>query len=111
MIEETDDLIRQYYEQVRDKYPEIDLEHFKVICKVPFLYFKKAMASAFLPIIHIKYLGKLLIQPRTAKAVIKVWTDKLSAGTITEEEFQEKTINLKRHTDEYEEQDNEDTEE
>lgn len=108
MIEETDDLISEYFAKEAHKY-ELPLEHIKLICKVPFYYFKKAMAIAELPIIHIKYFGKFLIFPSKAKAIIRAMTEKFQRQEITEEMFIQKTVNLKRHIDEYEGEDQEDT--
>lgn len=104
MIEESDDLISEYYEQVKDKY-NISLDHFKIVCKVPFLFFQKMMAHPDLPIIKIKYFGRFLIFPSTAKGIIKAQTEKFNRGEISEQEFIDTTQSLKRHSDEYERED------
>lgn len=108
MIEETDDLISEYFNEEANQYG-LSLEHVKLICKVPFYYFKKAMALAELPIIHIKYFGKFLIFPSKAKGIIRAITEKFQREEITEEEFVRNTVNLKKHIDEYEGEDQEDT--
>lgn len=110
MIIETDDLIKEYYDTVKDKYG-IDFEHFKMICKVPFVFFKKMMALPDLPIIKVKYFGTFLIWPGTAKTIIEAVTKKFQSGLIGEEEFINQTVNLKRHLDEYEAEGNDDFEE
>lgn len=108
MIEETDDLISEYFEREAHKYG-LPLEHVKLICKVPFYYFKKAMALAELPIIHIKYFGKFLIFPSKAKGIIRAVTEMFQRQELTEEEFIKRTTNLQKHIDEYEGEDQTDS--
>lgn len=110
MIEETDDLIREYYEKEANKYG-LTIEHVTLICKVPFYYFKKAMGLAELPIIHIKYFGKFLIFPSKAKGIIRAVTEMFHRQELTQDEYLKRTQNLQKHIDEYEEENNDDTDE
>lgn len=50
--------IKEYWEKVKDQYPDIDFTTFTKICKHPFEYIKKSIRKDHLPIILIKYLGK-----------------------------------------------------
>lgn len=64
---ETEPLIKLYYEQVKDKYPTIDIEAFTLICKSPFRFIKSQMERTDMPIIFIKYFGKWAVRPFTLK--------------------------------------------
>lgn len=108
MAEEVDDMIKEYFEEKGYVYG-VEFEHFSIICKTPFLFFRKMMELIELPLIKIKYLGKFLIYPGTIKSIHKAVTAQFERGEITAEEYQAKTINLKLHEDD--EENNDDPEE
>ena len=56
---EHKDAIEQYWELVKSKYPYISFRGFEVVCKAPFEFIKSCMRDDSLPIILIKYLGKI----------------------------------------------------
>lgn len=60
---ENDDLIKQYWESVKDKYPDIPFDKFKKICRTPTDYFKLLIKSDNFVVILVKYLGRITIFP------------------------------------------------
>lgn len=104
MAIESKDLIQEYFDEVKDKYPSIPLEKFTVICRAPFMFFKKIMALRDFPRINVKYFGKFVVFPGSAKNIIKLMEISLKSGWITQEQFDERTANLKAYVNEYESQ-------
>lgn len=56
---EHNDAITQYWEEVKHKYPNVSFRTFEVACKAPFEFIKSCMRDNKLPIILVKYLGKI----------------------------------------------------
>jgi hypothetical protein len=104
------DLIKDYYEEVKDQYG-ISFDKFNAICRAPFIYFRKMMESMLFPLIHIQYFGKFVVYPGAAKRIIKGFQVSLNQGKMTQEEFDIKTKPLKDHIEAYdnEEGDNPDS--
>lgn len=58
LVRDTDDNIKDYYTQVKDKYPNLTLRDFEKICKAPFSFFRKAIESGNFQTIAVKFFGK-----------------------------------------------------
>lgn len=104
---ENKDLVEEYFEEVKDKYG-ISFERFSAICRAPFIFFKKTMAEVDFPRINVKYFGKFVVWPGSAKNIIKLMDVFLSSGRITQEQYDERTVNLKTYISNYECDDDED---
>lgn len=91
MIITADKLVSDYYNQVKDKYPEISFERFEKICKLPFYYIRKKIGNMSFPLIHIKYLGKFLVYPGKVEAYLRGFKTKLDKKEMTKEEFDDST--------------------
>lgn len=89
---DTEKSIKQYWEQVKDKYPNIDFDMFRKICRSPFNFTRQAMALKEMPRITIKYFGKFLIYSETFKKLLK-WNERnISRGYITQERYEERIV-------------------
>lgn len=97
---EPKDLIKDYFEEVKDQYG-ISFESFNAICRAPFIYFRKMMESMTFPLIHIQYFGKFVVYPGAAKKLIKGFQWMLDHGKFTQEEFDSRTKPLKDHIEAY----------
>lgn len=104
MAIESRDLIEEYYKQVKDKYPSISFEKFVMICKAPFMFFRKAIESPDFPLVHVKYFGKFVVWPGNAKKIIDLMGIFLRSGRITQEQYDDRIKDLKVYVDEYESQ-------
>lgn len=80
-------LIKQYYEEVAEQYPELSFEEFKEICKQPFQFLKDEMEKGELPTIRLKYLGTFLVYPKRAEHLRKKVIDRDKYNKIGKKEF------------------------
>jgi len=88
MLIEQDRAIELYWNQVKANYPDMNYEDFYFICKYPSRFIKACIRNTeFLPIIHIKYLGKFRIYPSKLKKFLVEEVEMLQKGILTQEEF------------------------
>lgn len=85
---DTDKLIREYWDLVKEKYPNFTFEKFEKVCKAPFYFFKSQIESKDTPVVHIKYLGKFRIYPKNVRWLMTKIKYKRDKGFIDEERFQ-----------------------
>ena len=86
-----DELIKIFYEQIKDEYPDFTFEQVEEICKAPFIYFKKRISEGFdLPIIQLKYLGTLTTTTGRIRSMIHSIRRHYAKGKITTVEYEEK---------------------
>ena len=81
--------IEQYYELIKERYPDITLEHFKLICTAPFKQIKRVMSSGVLRDIRLQFFGVFEVSGSRVK---------YSKKTLTEN-FENNLISEKRYTD------------
>lgn len=107
-----DKAIKEYYEEVKHKYPDVDFERFEAICKAPMNFIKQCIRSGKLPKILVKHLGKFRVFPSKIKDQLKSEERFFQKGITDEAYYNEKkefyTNYLKALEDERE--DNDDTE-
>lgn len=84
------DAIAMYYEQVREKYPDLSYEEFELICMNPGRFTKHLMVQDYLPIISIKYLGKIVVFPSKIKKIIASNKNFLEKGILPKEVLEER---------------------
>lgn len=95
MIFTTEDLLDEFYNKVKEDFPDLTKEQIVKICRNPFYYIRKQMSSGEFPLIHIKYLGKFLVYPGKVKALLRTYDRQLYRKAITPEEFKDRITNLK----------------
>lgn len=91
---DQDRTIKEYWNEVSHKYPDIDFDRFTIICKAPFEFIKKCIREDSFPIIMIKYLGKMRVFPTTVRRAIKCLSHPLS-GIVNTEKIDRLTTYLK----------------
>lgn len=87
---DTDKLIKEYWETVKEKYPNFTFEKFEKVCKAPFWFFKSQIESKETPVIHIKYLGKFRLYPKSIRRRIERNDYRKSMGKIDEETYNQR---------------------
>lgn len=89
MLIEQDRAIELYWEKVKHLYPDMKYRDFHFICKYPSIFIKACIKNTnFLPVIHIKYLGKFRIFPARIKKCLLEQEDMLSRGILTQAEYE-----------------------
>ena len=106
-----EDGIREYYEQVKDQYPDIDFVRFRRVCKAPFEFIKSCIRDDSLPRIIIKYLGKLVVFPGKIRRLISDNQRAYDGKFISQEAFEKRDKYLKDYLKEIEDEDNNEEEE
>lgn len=83
-------IIKGYWEEVKDQYPELTFQQFYDICQAPAKYTTNSIKDTRLPRIHIKFLGDFKVFPlRIIKKLrdLEKWKEK---GIVTEEYYNER---------------------
>lgn len=89
--------IKQYWEEVKNKYPQISFNSFMKICKSPFHYFKKKMASATMPFILIKYFGRIRPYKKGVQEAISAWNYLYRTNQVNEFKYLEEHTRLTQY--------------
>lgn len=96
MVISTDKLIQEFYNSIKEEYPELSYERVEKICKMPFYYIRNIIECSSFSILHIKYLGKFLVYPGKVKSYLKTYNTKLKNQIIDAQEYESKTKHLKQ---------------
>lgn len=91
---DTEQLIKEYWETVKDKYPYINYESFEKICKAPFWFFKSQIEKKETPTIHVKYFGKFVVFSQYVYRLIEKNNKRLETNLISQEEWEIRNNNL-----------------
>jgi hypothetical protein len=67
---QNNQLIEDFYNQEKDKYPNLTLEQFKDICFGPWRFLKDEMESGELPTVRFKYFGTFQVYEGRAKNML-----------------------------------------
>jgi hypothetical protein len=96
MVIEHEDMIKQYYEKVKDQYPHLSYQQFANICKAPFQFVKEGIRSGTYPRINLKYMGKF--EPRKGRLkqhLIRIGIYEAN-GSMSKEDYEIKSAQMKK---------------
>lgn len=82
--------IKEYWGEVKDKYPHISFERFEDVCRSPFVAIKHWIKDNYLPEIKIKFFGKFKVFAGNVKKAISYNDYLRSKDELTVEEHQQK---------------------
>lgn len=91
--------IEQYFEQVKEQYPNITLEHFKLICTAPFKQVKRIMSSGVLRDIRLQFLGVFEVSQSRIKYSKKTLTENFENNLISEKRYLDRLNVLNSYED------------
>lgn len=91
---DTNETIKEYYNEVKHLYPDIPFEQFMDICKQPFKFFKSKIEQDDMPNIDIKYFGKFRVFAASIKGKLKELELKKKFNQISEERYTTFKTNL-----------------
>lgn len=90
------DLLEEFYNENKERYPELSPEQFKDICYGPWRFLKREMESGELPTIRFKYFGVFQVYKGTAKAMLPTIDHRVKIGSISKEKHKQlKTMIIK----------------
>lgn len=69
-IDDQREIISDFYDTIKDRYPNVSLKQILEVCRAPFGFIKQAMQMFDLPEIRIKYLGVFKVEPYWAKTLL-----------------------------------------
>ena len=79
MRKDNQQMIDEYFNSIKDKYPGLTREECAKCCITPFEYAKREIESGDLPTIRFKYLGTLVVYPKRViglyETLKKQWAD------------------------------------
>jgi len=80
-------LIENFYETIKNKYPDLTLDDVGRICSSPFHFANRAITSALLPIIRFKYLGVFSVKRNKAICAREEIITKFNMGNMKEKYY------------------------
>lgn len=86
--------IKEYFEQVKEKYPGIDFERFAEICKTPGNFIKECIRGEGFPRILVKHIGKFRVFKGKIKKQLENEEAFYKRGITTEEYYIDKKNKL-----------------
>ena len=87
MILENQDLLNEFFEKNKDKYPDISYEQFKDIVFGPWRFLKQEMENGNLETVRLKYFGTFVVYPRKASSELEKLKKRFEEGTIVHKEY------------------------
>lgn len=67
----NDDILKEFFEELEEEYPDLTIEQVKEICHTPWRFLKKEMESGELPEVRFKYFGTFQVYTGRAKMMLK----------------------------------------
>lgn len=80
-------IVEDYYDTIKDKYPELNFLQVQEMCYTPFRMLKELWKKSCLEEVRFKYFGTFRISNARLKAEYKYIGSELERGIITEEEY------------------------
>ena len=77
------DLVEEFYEKVKQDFPDISLKEMDEIVSSPFVSVREGIESGKLPTIRLKYFGTFTVYPKRAEAMKKTYNKMLEESRIT----------------------------
>lgn len=83
----NDDLIKEFFKKMQDKYPNISIEQAKDICYGPWRFLKSEMESGELSEVRFKYFGTFQVYKGRAKNLLIKLEKQFEENKISEKEY------------------------
>ena len=91
------DLVEEFYEEIKNTYPDISLNEFRIICNSPFKFTKEVINRGVLKNIRLQYFGVFEVMPSRVKYSLKTLENNYKTGKITEERYNKRKEILKAY--------------
>lgn len=100
---EVKETVKDYFETIQEKYPNLTLEQCKEVITTPFEMVKEDMENAEFSTCRLKYLGTFFVYPKKAKAALEGWTKMFKSHKIDRTEYFELKSKIEKYIEEHEE--------
>lgn len=90
------DLVQEYFNFIRETYPDLTLEQCNEICLAPFLETRKGIESGEFPTIRLKFFGTFLATPKRIKSMLIIYEKMFKEHKITPSKYFKKKEMLEK---------------
>lgn len=87
MLINNQDLMSEFYEMIKETYPELSYEQCKKVLFSPWRFLKREMESGELPIIRFQYFGSFRVFKGRANYMRWVNEERFKKGLASEEDY------------------------
>lgn len=91
------DLVEEFYEEIKNTYPDISLNEFRIICNSPFKFTKEVINRGTLKNVRLQYFGIFEVMPSRVKYSLKTLENNYKTGKIIEERYNKRKEILERY--------------
>jgi hypothetical protein len=77
------DLIQEYYNSIKEQYPDLSLEQCNQVCSAPFIEVRKGIESGEFPTTRLKFFGTFVAYPKRVKAILNHYEKMFKTHKIT----------------------------
>jgi hypothetical protein len=90
------DLVEEYYNSIKESYPDLTLEQCNEICSAPFVEVKKGIESGEFPTVRLKFFGTFVAYPKRVKAILVQYEKMFKEHKITPHNYFKKKEQLEK---------------
>ena len=94
------ELVEEFLEKNKEKYESYEYVQSSLVCRYPFKYIKKMMASEDIPDIRIQYFGIFRPLKKRLKGMLAILKKKLDNKIISQEDYNKNTTIINRKLNE-----------
>ena len=99
------ELIEEFYEREKDKYPGISLDEFKAVCYAPWDMTRRAMESGELETVRLKYFGTFQVYPKRAEQMLNNLKERFKYHKIDSRQYFELKEMIEKFLEKHEKMD------
>ena len=89
---ETTDLIKEYYDTMKSKYPNLSYNRFEKVCQACFVEVRETMVSEEFNTIRLQFFGTFVAHPKRLLGMVRKLNDSLVKGKVTEEDYERRAL-------------------
>ena len=93
---ENQELLKEFYDRNKDKYPDLSFEQMKECCTSQYVYAKQAIESGELPVIRLKYFGTFIVYPKRAEGILNRMNEQFKSLKINAKLYFEKKAMIEK---------------
>ena len=91
------DLVEEFYEEIKNTYPDIPLNEFRIICNSPFKFIKEVINRGVLKNVRLQYFGVFEVMPSRVKYSLQKLEENYKEKKISEERYNKRKEILEKY--------------